>query len=78
MAVASFCKVQNLRYSSHKTYKCIAVTVALQEHPVPMPKLVGTQEDQVCKHFVQHHARPPVQFDAGAVNADFVTPLSAG
>ena len=64
----------NLRCSSHKKYKGIAVTVALQKHLVSMPKLVGTQEDQVCKPFLQHHARPPVQFDAGAVNADFVTP----
>ena len=73
-AVASFRKMQNFRCSSHKKYKCIAVTLALQKHLVPMPKLVGTQEDQVCKPFLQHHARPPVQFDAGAVNADFVTP----
>ena len=66
--------MQNLRCSSHKKYKCIAVTVALQEHPVPMPRLVDLLEVHVCKPFVQHHARPPVQFDAGAVNSDFVTP----
>ena len=73
-AVPSLSKIQNLRCSSHKKYKCIAVAVALQKHLVPLSKLVGTQEDQVCKPFVQHHARPPVQFDAGAVNADIVTP----
>ena len=77
-AVASFRKMQNLRCSLHKTYKCISVTVAFQEHPVPMPRLMDLQEDQVWKAFVQHHDRPPVQFDAGAVNADFVTPPSSG
>ena len=77
-AVASFPEMQNLRCSSHKTYKCIAVTVALQEHPVPMPRLVDLQEDLVSKLSVEHHACPPVQFDLAAVDADIVTPPSAG
>ena len=77
-AVASFRKMQNLRCSSYKKYKCIAVTVALQEHPVPVPKLMGTHEDLVSKLSVEHRACTPVQFDLAAVNADIVTPPSGG
>ena len=68
-AVASFRKMQNVRCSSHKKYKCIAFTVALQEHPVPMPRLIDLQEDLVSKLSVEQHACPPVQFDFAALNA---------